>query len=255
MHIETCGNGPDVVLVHGWAMHGGIFASLTQYLAPHFRLHLVDLPGHGFSRNDVAPLDLHDIAQRIAVDTPPALWLGWSLGGLVALRAALDRTDHVRGLVLIATNPRFVTTPGWPQGVAREVFDSFATDVRSDYRRAIDRFLALELHGSDNANVHLRDLGRRVFERGDPSVDVLHRGLDLLEQTDFRAELPRLEMPSLWIAGRRDKLVPPAAMRWGATHSPRGTYLELGAGHAPFLGHAQAISKAIDAFARAAEPT
>ena len=53
MHIETCGSGPDLVLIHGWAMHGGIFAPLTPLLREHFRVHLVDLPGHGYSVDDI----------------------------------------------------------------------------------------------------------------------------------------------------------------------------------------------------------
>ncbi|MGA8277720.1 MAG: pimeloyl-ACP methyl ester esterase BioH [Rhodanobacteraceae bacterium] len=254
MHIESRARGPDLVLVHGWAMHGGVFEPLTERLAPHFRLHLVDLPGHGYSRDENAGPDLRACAQRIVDTTPPALWLGWSLGGLIALRAAIDFPDHVRGLVLIAVNPRFVTAPQWAHGVAHEVFESFSADLRSDYRRAIDRFLALELHGSAQAREQLRDLKRRVFERGDPSIEVLQQGLDILDGADFRDDLPKLTMPSLWIAGSRDKLVPAAAMRWAATHSPRGSYLELPSGHAPFLGHAEAIAEAIETFAATALP-
>jgi pimeloyl-[acyl-carrier protein] methyl ester esterase len=49
LHIESEGAGPDLVLLHGWAMHGGIWRDVREQLARHFRLHLVDLPGHGFS--------------------------------------------------------------------------------------------------------------------------------------------------------------------------------------------------------------
>ncbi|HEY0722138.1 MAG TPA: alpha/beta fold hydrolase, partial [Gammaproteobacteria bacterium] len=49
LHIEVRGTGPDLVLLHGWGLHGGLFRSLADRLAPHFRLHLVDLPGHGRS--------------------------------------------------------------------------------------------------------------------------------------------------------------------------------------------------------------
>ena len=52
MHIDTIGHGPDLVLIHGWAMHGGIFAPLVERLSPQFQLHIVDLPGHGHSRDD-----------------------------------------------------------------------------------------------------------------------------------------------------------------------------------------------------------
>ena len=52
MHIETVGQGPDLVLIHGWALHGGVFAPLVARLSGRFRLHLVDLPGHGHSRDE-----------------------------------------------------------------------------------------------------------------------------------------------------------------------------------------------------------
>jgi pimeloyl-[acyl-carrier protein] methyl ester esterase len=57
-------------------------------------------------------------------------------------------------------------------------------------------------------------------------------------------------MPSLWIAGRRDRLVPPAAMRWSAEHSAHGRYLEFNSGHAPFLEHADGVADALVAFQR-----
>ena len=49
LHIEVVGNGPALVLIHGWALHGGVFAPLVDRLAAHYQLHLVDLPGHGLT--------------------------------------------------------------------------------------------------------------------------------------------------------------------------------------------------------------
>lgn len=251
MHIETLGHGPDLVLLHGWAMHSGIFAPLVRELAPRFRLHLVDLPGHGLSRDDAAAtaaFDLADAAHRIAAATPPALWIGWSLGGLVGLHGALHDEAKVRGVCLIATNPRFVEGVDWPHGVAPTVFGDFAQGLRDDYRRTVERFLALEAMGSDHAQSELRELKAHVFDRGEPALHVLCEGLDILDRADLRAELPKLGVPSLWIAGRRDRLVPLGAMAWAAQQAPRARYLEFSAGHAPFLGHAAEIAEAITAF-------
>ncbi len=89
MHIETVGQGPDIVLIHGWALHGGVFAPLVARLSPRYRLHLVDLPGHGHSREDDTALALPHVVNVIAAATPPAVWLGWSLGR--AVRAACRR--------------------------------------------------------------------------------------------------------------------------------------------------------------------
>ena len=49
LHVESSGDGPPLVLLHGWAMHGGLFATLLPSLAQQFRVHVVDLPGHGHS--------------------------------------------------------------------------------------------------------------------------------------------------------------------------------------------------------------
>lgn len=244
MHIETHGDGPDLVLIHGWAMHGGIFAPLLGALAPHFRVHLVDLPGHGFSR-DEAHFDVADAARRIATATPRALWAGWSLGGLVALRGALDEPGAVAGLCMIASSPCFVAAPDWPHGVAASVFDEFARELEARYHHAIERFLALETLGSPHAQAELRELKQIVFARGEPSVGALHDGLAALAANDLRADLARLAMPSLWIGGRRDRLVPPGALRWSAEQAPHARLLEFNSGHAPFLEHAPAIAAAL----------
>jgi len=247
MHIETHGSGPDLVLIHGWAMHGGIFAPLLAALEPHFRIHLVDLPGHGHSRDEVH-FDIADSARAIAAATPRALWVGWSLGGLVALRAALDGPGHVRGICLIASSPRFVAAPDWPHGVAASVFGEFASELHARYRHAIERFLALETMGSVHAQADLRELKKRVFARGEPRVEALCDGLAALDRCDFRDALAGLAMPSLWLGGRRDRLVPPGALQWAAAHAPRARHLEFNSGHAPFLEFAAAIADALVAF-------
>jgi pimeloyl-[acyl-carrier protein] methyl ester esterase len=248
MHIETQGEGPDLVLIHGWAMHGGIFAPLTDLLVAHFRVHLVDLPGHGYSR-DETQFEIGDCARTIAAATPRALWVGWSLGGLVAMCAALDQSPSVRGLGMLAASPRFVGAAGWPHGVDASVFAAFDAELRSRYGRAIERFLALETMGSENPQAELRDLKQRVFARGEPAVDALAAGLRALETCDLRAQVASLSMPSVWIAGRRDRLVPAAAMQWSAAHALTSRYLECNSGHAPFLSHAQDVADALVAFA------
>jgi pimeloyl-[acyl-carrier protein] methyl ester esterase len=245
MHIERHGSGPDLVLIHGWAMHGGIFAPLTRRLAERFTVHLVDLPGHGLSAARERAFGARDCALQLCEATPPALWAGWSLGGLVALHAAHERPAQVRALVPIAANPRFVLADDWPHGVPHAVFEQFAQGLRGDWRRTLERFLALEAHGSERAQAELRELKAHVFERGEPALAVLEQGLEALDRSDLRALVPSLAMPSLWIAGRRDKLVPPAALQWAAQAAPRGRYLELNAGHAPFLSHAEEIADAL----------
>lgn len=249
MYIETLGTGPALVLIHGWAMHGGIFAPLVERLQSRYQLHLVDLPGHGRSSSDGSALALVSAAEQIAAHTPRALWLGWSLGGLVALHAAQQLPHAVRGLILLGASPRFVLTNDWPQGMDTSVFANFADELARDYRGTLDRFLMLEAQGSDHMRAELRMLREQLFARGEPSPAALAAGLDILQRSDLRAGLPALATPSLWLAGRRDKLVSPAAMRAAAELARDAHFVEIrSGGHAPFLTHADEVIAAVDAF-------
>jgi pimeloyl-[acyl-carrier protein] methyl ester esterase len=252
MHIERVGHGPDLGLLHGWAMHGGIFAPLVDELSAHFRLHLVDLPGHGRSADSGLALEPEAIAAALQAECPRAPWLGWSLGGQVALHLAATRPEAVRGLVLVCATPRFVRSDDWPQGMPESVFQGFADELGRDYRATIDRFLALEAQGEERMREVLRRLRAEVYGHGEPSPAVLAQGLRWLMETDQRALLPRLRAPSLWIAGRRDRLVSPLAMRAAADRCADARYLEISSGgHAPFLTHAAQIARAVRDFAEA----
>jgi pimeloyl-[acyl-carrier protein] methyl ester esterase len=254
MNIETIGDGPDLILIHGWAMHAGIFAPLTRLLTQQFRVHLVDLPGHGTNANGDSDCDPTTCAAILSNMLPRAIWVGWSLGGVVALHAGLNHANKVRGFVEIAASPRFTLAPDWPHGVARDVFAQFAAGLQNDYRGTIERFLALETLGSEHARAELREMKTHVFDRGEPSLKALNEGLHTLDTTDLRARLSELTVPSLWIAGRRDRLVPAAAMRWAAAHSPQSSFVDISSGHAPFISHAVEVAASIIDFAAGLAP-
>lgn len=248
-HVERIGHGRPLVLLHGWAMHGGIFAPLVEPLSRRFQLHLVDLPGHGHSRDSALPIDPTACAAALAAQLPPAPWLGWSLGGLVAMHAALAHVTRVSGLIAVAASPRFVAAPDWPHGVDGSVFAQFGDGLARDYRGTVDRFLALEAQGSDHMREELRLLREQVYARGEPDPRVLVEGLAALENEDLRTALGALPVPSLWIAGRRDRLVTWQAMQAAAALCPAGAFVGIaGGGHAPFLTHADAVAAAVVEF-------
>jgi pimeloyl-[acyl-carrier protein] methyl ester esterase len=251
VHVETRGRGPSIALIHGWAMHGGLFAPLAERLQDRWTLHLVDLPGHGHAHASTRPLDPAALSAELVDAVPDAVWLGWSLGGQFALRCVLDHAPRTRGLVMVASSPRFVQGDDWSHGVRPNLFVDFADALSKDFRATLEGFLALEALGSASAQLELRNLREHAFERGEPAARALLDGLALLDRADLRDALPNLQVPSLWISGRRDRLVPAGAMPAAAALAPRATSLVIAdAGHAPFLGAADAVADAIDAFAR-----
>lgn len=260
LHVEVRGQGAPLVLLHGWAMHGGIFDNLLRannnLLRADYSVHLVDLPGHGRSARAGVGLTLDDAVRAVADVVPPrALWVGWSLGGLVAMHAAATMPARVRGLGMIAASPRFVRAADWPHGMPAATFDGFARDLAADWRGTVDRFLALEAFGSDHMKEELRTLREQVFAHGEPDATALADGLAVLADADLRDALPTLAMPSLWLAGRRDRLVHPDAMRAAATTAPDATFVQIErGGHAPFLTHADEVAHALAAFAATCPP-
>ena len=249
MHIETRGQGPAIALIHGWAMHGGLFAPLLDRLADRYTLHLVDLPGHGHAREDTTALVPEALAATLVARVPGAVWLGWSLGGQFALRAALDHPHAVRGLIMVASSPRFVVGEDWTHGVGPQLFRDFGDALAKDFRGTLEGFLALEALGSAHAQDELRSLRAQAFARGEPAQRALLEGLALLDRLDTRGELPMLRVPSLWLSGRRDRLVPAGAMPAAAALAPQARSVVIAnAGHAPFLGAADTVADEIDAF-------
>ncbi|MCD8475598.1 MAG: alpha/beta fold hydrolase [Shewanella fodinae] len=104
LFYHVSGDGQPLVWLHGWGVNGSIFLPTVAQL-PQYRSYCVDLPGFGDSQPQPGTLD--DWAERLFEQLPTnAIWLGWSLGGLVATRIAQRWPQQVRGLVTIASSPR-----------------------------------------------------------------------------------------------------------------------------------------------------
>ncbi|HLB83251.1 MAG TPA: alpha/beta fold hydrolase, partial [Steroidobacteraceae bacterium] len=100
---------PALVLLHGFALHSGLWGDWPAGLASRVEPRAIDLPGHGTRPWDPRITDLAGLARAISGQIPPgAIVLGWSLGGMIALELARQRRTTIGGLVLVATTPRFV---------------------------------------------------------------------------------------------------------------------------------------------------
>jgi len=249
LFIESCGQGPDLVMLHGWGLHGGLFGPVLEPLAECFRLHLVDLPGHGRSPMIEGEYTLERVAGAIAQAVPAnAHWLGWSLGGRIALAAARDGAP-IEKLILVGANPCFTQKPNWPHAMPAQELEQFATSLRDNYKTTLQRFLALQSRGSERAREELRSLREALFAHGEPAPEALAGGLAILRGADLRPALADIRQPTLVLHGERDTLAPLAAAEYTAAQLPHGR-LEVikGAGHAPFISHPETFVSAVERF-------
>jgi len=252
IHVESFGAGPPLVLLHGWAMHSGLFAPIAPRLAERFRVILVDLPGHGRSAPpssytlEALAAAVGSATERAAPPSEPLSVLGWSLGGSVALHWALTAPARLERLILVATTPCFVARADWPHAISATTLRRFGDELAVSYRLTLQRFVALQVKGSDHAREVLAALHGPLSAAEEPSRDTLRKTLLLLKRTDLRSVVGAVRQRAVVIAGERDTLVPPAACRWLADALPHASFRSIAAaGHAPFLSHPQTFLSAV----------
>jgi len=239
LFTHTVGEGPDIVLLHGWGMNADVWEGILPALTKQFRVTLLDLPGHGRSLDSLADYSLKNLATTINAFIPQnAILVGWSLGGMIATQLTVNNPNNIRKLVLVASAPQFVRDDTWPDGTDAEVLDSFARDLKQNYPQTIKRFIAIQAMGSEHAREQQHILRERVFRHGNPQPAALEAGLAILRHTNLRPELAKITCPTLLISGEHDALFRPgAAKKTQSMMTNARLSIIPGAGHAPFLSH------------------
>lgn len=261
MHRQTFGEGKPIALVHGWAMHGGIWRTFAEKLAERYRVTCIDLPGHGLSQ-PISPFSLKEISTALsaAIEDPQCCWLGWSLGATVVLDLADRFPDRVGSLILLAGNPRFTRTDdspvgdqapsagAWP-GMDAQQLDNFSSRFANNAQATLFNFLALQVHGLADAKTLLKELKTAVYSREPPDLETLGQGLHILREADLRPVLAQLKSPVLAVFGGNDTLVPAEVGVKMQQLLPRLQLAVLDqAGHVPFLSHPSELAAIISRF-------
>lgn len=249
MFIKQIGHGPDLVMLHGWSMHSGVWQPLAEILAQQFTLHLVDLPGHGQSEWQVEALQIDNVLNQLAENLPQtAHWLGWSLGGQLSLAFASRYPQRVTKLVLMAANPKFVTADDWSEAMDAAVFAVFAGQLNHDQRETLKRFVMLQARGAEGSRETIKLLAEQTADNV-AHPEALQAGLDLLQTLDLRTELSQLPIPVKCILADRDQLVP-IALAENLAELNKAISIDriAGAGHAPFISRPQLCADSIQEF-------
>lgn len=194
----------ELVLLHGWGCNREVWRPLLMLLRSWANITLLDLPGCAPGAVLGKEPELAGLLAGILECCPgQAVYVGWSLGGQLAIELAVHAPERVLAVVTVCSNPRFVATEDWP-GMDADAFSEFRSGVRADPVAALQRFDTLQVTGSAQP----RQLLRQLRHLRQPASAELVVGLDWLQTLDQRDSLAGLQQPHLHLLAERDALVP-----------------------------------------------
>lgn len=269
-YVDSGGEGPPVVLVHGLSSSVGFWEHQVPTLARTHRVLALDLPGYGASGRPDAPYTPPWYAGVVAgfmdaLGVPSAVLVGHSMGGQVALTLALDEPDRVDALVLSAPAGFERFGPGaaafmksyWHEGRALE-----ATEEELRYT-----FTNLVFGRVDDGVERL--LQERVRMRGTPAFAgtsvAVSRSIAGMLDFPVADRLGEIRVPTLIVFGTDDRMIPNPVFTGGRTRSVAeaghaaiaGSTLVMipGAGHTVHHDAPEAFDAAVQQFLGALPPT
>ena len=235
--IPGRGEGTPIVLVHGLGSRAADWASLVWRLRPVTRRILIpDLPGHGWTPGDAPSADDLQVVLSEALDAllpEPAYVIGNSMGGLVAVRMALQSPDRVLGLLLLSP-------AGAPmeETEVEEIRGIFAVTTHLQAVTFIDR-----LFGRRMPLRHLLAAGLLSRLRR-PSVRAILAGITPADGLTVD-EVRSLRMPIWFVWGGSDHILPARHLAWYRAALPDDAEIETPEeyGHSPFADHPTSFAK------------
>jgi len=197
-NVKTEGSGPPLVLVPGLDGTGRLFYRQVPLLARDFRVATYALRD---GARDMATLvdDLAAVVRELSAEREPAIVVGESFGGTLAMSFAIAHPELARALVVLNSFPYF--RPRYRLRLAVTALELMPWGVMGLVRR----LTAFRLH---SRYTHREELERFLRETGYTTrVGYLSR-LRILQRYDLRRHLGELQPPTLFLAADRDHLVP-----------------------------------------------
>jgi 3-oxoadipate enol-lactonase len=242
---DTGGDGPPIVLSHGFLMDHEMFRHQVDEFAPAYRVVTWDARGFGRTRFDGEPFsywdsarDLFGLLDHLGIER--AVLGGMSQGGYLSLRAALLHPDRVRGLVLIDTQ----SPPEEDEKIAgyRAMIDTW---VEGGYQEELASMVAGLIIGDPEEEPRWKAKWREW-----PDERLRQAGPALLDRDDITDRLPEIDCPALIVHGQDDLAIPVARAEELRDALPdcRGLEVVPGAAHAPNLSHPAEVNVAIRVF-------
>lgn len=239
----------------GWSFDSSTFGELAQWLSPQVECRFRELPGHA-GRSDPDGSGLAGMVARLLEQECPDLpfdqsgsawqvpvWLGWSLGGTVVLEMWRQGVP-MKALILVAATPRFCATDDWSAAVPSRELEALENALTNRRKATVKRFRSNlgKVSAADQKAVRCPE---RATQAG------LAAGLAALAQADLRFTLDDLryqQVPSLWLGGGNDPLIPGQAIKSAAQRAGGEWGIIEAAGHLPHATHGREVAERIGDF-------
>ena len=198
IHYTVKGEGPDVVLLHGWGAESGTFSGIQDSLSQHFKVYAIDFPGFGKSAEPKVPWGVAEYTQLFrdfvgACDIRDPILIGHSFGGRVSIKYA--SSQPVKKLILVDS-----------AGIKPKRKPSYYVKVYS--YKTVKQLLKLPGLKRYSERI-LTYMKGRVGSSDYKNVSgVMQQTLVRVVNEDLRALLPHIHCPTLLIWGSNDTATP-----------------------------------------------
>lgn len=232
-----------LVLLSGWGVDTRVWRPLARHWPAGVTIAAPDWPGYGGRPPLASPTDLDALAATMADELhPDAVWVGWSLGGLLAaslLRRLPTSLVPPRGLILLGMGPTFCH----PGGVGSRELAAFHHAFARDPAAALAHFRRWMLGGEASPGDTHRLLRDLLHDDPSPDAASLAAGLHWLATLDIGDTLAAPPCPVRTLAGADDPLLA-ETLRQGADRHIHG------AGHCPMLSRPAELAEGLVVLAR-----
>ncbi len=252
------GIGQPLIFIHGWGVSSSVWKKQVEYFSENFRVVTVNLPGHGGAAPVTGRLTIQRCAGMLSdlmvkQNLRGAHLVGWSLGGQVAVRAALELGgEFVKSLTIVGGTPCYLApseTDKWAVHPTKARY--FQRKLKVGFRTALGYFIMSFFEAETGlAEKDAQEIRSLFFDDSFPPDE--NSAMELLEslyEDDVRAEAGGMETPCLICHGQSDMIVPIEVTNlWTTLLKSAETILFEECGHAPFLSRPSVFNAALKDF-------